>query len=560
MNPLPSQLSPDSLLAPPVTASALPKPPPEACTFCKEPLFNGRSVVLLPCQHRFHIACNETWADGHQLGDWTCRICGATPTTLDTVGLSDDRYATLADCTENLKLRLFKACQDGNLATVTSAVEEDPSVITGKIQLEGRKGHYEPIHVAALYGHVPIVGFLLDRGADVNAPFEAGKLSPIELAAREGHAELVEYLIGRGAKNLDLALRLSTRKGFCDVVQKLTDHGADVNFVHEFNYGDKVIGFTPLTFSVASESAAQLIELLISQGARVTGASLWLAAELGKIDIVKLLIALKADVNDLDGWIICTAARSNRLEVVRELLANGAEIDKAEGTQTALGYAAEHGCVDMIHLLADAGASPGPRVLSNGKSSRSPLCIAAYAGQNDSIKALIEHGAGVDIADYRGATPLTEAIRAENIALVRELVGRYKASVNNQAEIFIPLPAMPMSHEFFGGRQQIVLSPLAFAMLIDANPIIHFLIDAGADVNALQGLALRLAIMKENAGAVSKLIGSGADLRRAFDNGEMPLALATRLKHRAIVMELLRHRAPLSEISLPQDLRNSGVD
>ena len=97
--------------------------------------------------------------------------------------------------------------------------------------------------------------------------------------------------------------------------------------------------------------------------------------------------------------------------------------------------------------------------------------------------------------------------------------------------------------------------------LVGSNPIIHhFLIDSGAEINALQGLALRLAILMDNAEIVLKLIHSGADLCGVFDTGETPLALANRLKRSALVMELLSHGAPASEISLAADFRDLSID
>ncbi|MBO9480028.1 ankyrin repeat domain-containing protein [Salinisphaera sp. G21_0] len=557
MNPIHSELLPGSLPGPPLAASALPESAPEECVVCREPLFNGRSVVILPCQHRFHNACNDAWIDGRQLGDWTCILCNTTPKTLDIVALNDNRYASLAHSSESLKLQLFKACQDGNVATVIGAVEKDPSLITGTIKLEDLKGHYGPIHVASLYGHLPIVEFLLTREVDINLPEEDGILSPIELAAREGFVELVSCLTKRDAKDLNSALLLATHYGHVNVVRKLIDNGADINHVHEVILGNKLIRYTPLVSSVTSKSAAQLVELLISKDAKVTDEALWVAVGLDKLDIVKLLIT-HTDVNAMDGWIICAAARFNRLEIVKVLLASGAEIDKPYDVETALGYAAEYGCVDMIHLLVDAGASLESTVLSNGKRSLSPLCIATYARQQDCIKALIERGSGIDNADFRGLTPLTQAILANNIDQVRELVEHFHASVNCSPNYSIPW-ANVIPHELFRRREQFVISPLAFAVHLGRSPITQFLIDSGAEINALHGLALRLAIVHDNAGILLKLIHGGADLCGVFDNGETPLALANRLKRSTLVMELLSHGAPASEISLAADFRDLSI-
>lgn len=64
---------------------------------------------------------------------------------------------------------------------------------------------WAPIHEAANYGHVEVVQFLLDHGANVN---EQGKLSSIECqgitplidSCTNGHLTVVELLLDRGAK------------------------------------------------------------------------------------------------------------------------------------------------------------------------------------------------------------------------------------------------------------------------------------------------------------------------------------------------------------------------
>lgn len=64
---------------------------------------------------------------------------------------------------------------------------------------------WAPIHEAANYGHVDIIQFLLDRGANVN---EQGKLSSMECqgvtplidSSFNGHLTVIELLLDRGAK------------------------------------------------------------------------------------------------------------------------------------------------------------------------------------------------------------------------------------------------------------------------------------------------------------------------------------------------------------------------
>ncbi|CAG8321610.1 unnamed protein product [Penicillium salamii] len=79
------------------------------------------------------------------------------------------------------------------------SIQSEGSRIRWPIQIEDIKEH--PISYAAAQGHMKIVEYLLDLGADLNYRDRDG-LTPLALAAREGHLTLTQKLISLGAKQL----------------------------------------------------------------------------------------------------------------------------------------------------------------------------------------------------------------------------------------------------------------------------------------------------------------------------------------------------------------------
>ncbi|XP_076471982.1 myotrophin-like [Babylonia areolata] len=85
------------------------------------------------------------------------------------------------------------AVKNGDLVSV-QAFKEAQNVDVVNTEINGRY----PLHVAADYGQIDVIKFLLDKGAKINQADKHG-LTPLLSAIFEGHTECVKMLLERGA-------------------------------------------------------------------------------------------------------------------------------------------------------------------------------------------------------------------------------------------------------------------------------------------------------------------------------------------------------------------------
>jgi hypothetical protein len=120
------------------------------------------------------------------------------------------------------------------------------------------------------------------------------------------------------------------------------------------------------------------------------------------------------------------AASSNHIELVRLLLATGANVNTTdEGGFTALMAAAGNGDRNaaMVKLLLDHGAAVNVKsgdtaeIVKNGPIALghlTPLQLAAGQGNYEAVEALINAGADVTAKDVRNATPLIFSVATDH--------------------------------------------------------------------------------------------------------------------------------------------------
>eukprot|EP00438_Fugacium_kawagutii_P008282 Skav236204 [mRNA] locus=scaffold4200:56238:57191:- [translate_table: standard] len=118
-----------------------------------------------------------------------------------------------------------------------SAVQRE--LLKSAIDTSDPELNFQPIHLAAEAGHLRLVDFLINAGADPNALTLEG-WCPLCLAAAQGHLHVVKYLqpsgafmqkekfltqsvdLRRGFSGLEGALLVSSERGHSDIVEFLT--------------------------------------------------------------------------------------------------------------------------------------------------------------------------------------------------------------------------------------------------------------------------------------------------------------------------------------------------
>lgn len=172
-------------------------------------------------------------------------------------------------------------------------------VYSGMVQA----GAYDDILIAANNDDTATVVGLLQRGMDVNTADRTGT-TLLMIAARNANMSLLQALLARRAnvnrrnQNGDTALLMAALKPAMEVAKVLIDNGADLNSG----------GWTPLHYAIFSDSK-EMAGMLIARGAKPDlrapngQTPLMLAVKQGKLELVRLLVDAKADVNlaDLDG-------------------------------------------------------------------------------------------------------------------------------------------------------------------------------------------------------------------------------------------------------------------
>jgi ankyrin repeat protein len=492
------------------------------------------------------------------------------------------------------------AAQEGHATAVKRLLAHDPALL----DLPGY-GERTALVAAAGNGHIELVQLLLARGADPRARRSSGAHA-LDSAAQEGHLAVVDLLIAHDARLLDLpgagertALMAAASAGRLDVVQRLLSLGADprlresegtqaLDWAAQNGHravADALLTHDPglLDFPGFGERTALLaaawnghedvVRELLARGAdtrrrRASGAHvLDGAAQDGHAEVVELLLRHDPGLLNLPGFgertALMAAAINNRLEVVRVLLAHGADptLRESEGTR-ALDWACQcgHQAVAEILLKHD------PKLLDlPGFGDRTALVAAACNGHADLVAWLLKMGADPRKRECEGTRALDWAAQEGHTAVVGELLqsdpglvdlegfGQRSALIAAADSGHAEVVALLLTHGADTRRQRVGgARALDSAARNGHRDVVHLLLRKDHGLIDLPGHGGRTALIAAagsgHAALTTDLLKQGADPRSTQHNGAYALEEAAEAGHGAVVAALLAHDPQLVEL------------
>ena len=243
-----------------------------------------------------------------------------------------------------------------------------------------------------------------------------GYIEKMSLNNKKFHIIAVKFFLG----SLFVAAACASMPIFADQLTASKTYAPSVN-------GDKLIQAIENNDEVKVE---ELLRQKISPNSRgfknMYMSPLKLAASKNNKSTVDSLIKYGADVKEKG---VISFALGNA-EVLKLLIAHGADVnDNSVDWQSPLHNAISSEMLDSADLLIKNGANINDQ---NNMSKRTPLQNAAQYGKEQSVKWLLEHGANVNLTDSRGETAFTIGASYKASAKILKMLIDYGATLPPQ--------------------------------------------------------------------------------------------------------------------------------
>jgi ankyrin repeat protein len=253
--------------------------------------------------------------------------------------------------------------------------------------------------IAAGAGSLEAVRLLVFRGADVNVADPRRGQTPLMWAAAEGHTDVVKGLIEIGAdtkivsKSGFNALAFAVAKNDVESVKSLLATGLDPNLV--LPSGNKLLMMAMAYRHSASAAALVDAGAAVHETDRSGNTPLHMAAQVGDIELVTKLIGKGADPN----------ARTPKAMTQPGRGGGGGRGLAAGGSITPLMTAARANNLDVMKALVAGGADPALRA-----DSGTTLLMFAAGGKVETVRYAYELDPHVDVVNASGQTPMHAAV------------------------------------------------------------------------------------------------------------------------------------------------------
>ncbi|XP_033645288.1 transient receptor potential cation channel subfamily A member 1-like [Asterias rubens] len=286
-----------------------------------------------------------------------------------------------------------------------------------------------PLHRAAMFDHVDVADFLIEKGADVDSVDKTG-CSPLLRAVSRGSINTAKLLIGKYGADCNL-LDCSNRNILHLAVQSgknLKAYGlvASEKAIHVLLNNVDSSGCTPIHYATR-DGNIQSLQSLIELGATVNlknnqkQSPLHFAARYGRYNSCRRLLdsAIGPNIiNDVDGagmTALHIASLSGHSKVISMLILRGALLHRDYKGRTPLHLAAMGGYLDSVQTLLNTHRYLLDQVDDNGDTA---MQLAAKENQPSSVDFLLTAGADLILNnDKLGLMSVVIGCNNEDVAM-----------------------------------------------------------------------------------------------------------------------------------------------
>lgn len=282
-----------------------------------------------------------------------------------------------------------------------------------------------PMSLAAEVGDADMLALLLEAGADADSPNPEGQTA-LMAVARTGNVKAAQLLLNEGATvdarerwGGQTALMWASARRHPEMMRLLISRGADVNARSTVRDYQRHVtaegrpksldsgGLTPLLYA-ARENCKACVDVLLEHGADINlpdpddVSPLLVAIMNANWDLARHLIQAGADVNQWD--IYGESPLFTAIDLRNRIDGGRASIDPLN---TTTGLA-------ILELLLERGANPNMQLFFKPANARgalntrgaTPLIRAAFNGDLEVVKLLLEHGADATLYMADRQTPI----------------------------------------------------------------------------------------------------------------------------------------------------------
>lgn len=304
--------------------------------------------------------------------------------------------------------------------------------------------------------NVELFRLLVDNIEDINAQNEvSGSIVGIfQMVAQLEQMEILEILIDAGADiniccdQLGTPLTVAATFRSLSMVRFLVDKGANINAIVDSKFETTALQAslnTIIGYETFLGNNLNVFNYLLANGASINApialhgrTVLGYAVALDNIQLVQELLAQGAEVNSAPGrgetaLQVAAAQMSANMAIIELLLKRGADVNAPRGPmprKTALLGAIERGHYRLVHRLIEAGADVNARDRGRdtvkNRDTMSALESAAHRGRLDILHLLLEAGADMVLPIQRRYVDAIQEAQSGGHIVIAEILEKWK--------------------------------------------------------------------------------------------------------------------------------------